>query len=262
MMRALAIMYHDVVERGDYAASGFAGEDAHIYKLGRQDFASHLRAIAAVASGSIAVLAGRRQWSEPPPVFLTFDDGGASACPLVADMLEQHGWKGHFFITTNRIGEAGFLDEVRIRELDARGHVVGSHSHTHPTRMAATRPAEMDREWRVSLDLLAGIVGRPVTVASLPGGYYSRQVGQAAASAGIEVLFTSEPTAAVTAVDGCLVLGRYAVKRGMGPEWPAGFASNQRSFCWRQTALWKAKRLAKALGGEAYVKARKSILER
>jgi hypothetical protein len=120
----------------------------------------------------------------------------------------------------------------------------------------------MDREWRESLDTLSAIVGEAVKVASVPGGYYSRQVGESAAAAGIEVLFTSEPTVTAATLDGCLVLGRYVVKRGMPPEWSAGLAAGRRSFRWRQTALWKAKRIAKSLGGGVYLKLRQAILEK
>jgi hypothetical protein len=63
-------------------------------------------------------------------------------------------------------------------------------------------------------------------------------------------------------VDGCMVVGRYVVQRGMGPEWSAGFAAGSRGFRWKQTALWKAKRLAKSAGGGTYLKLRQAILER
>jgi hypothetical protein len=33
MMRSLAIMYHDVVENGDFASSGFPGEGAHDFTV-------------------------------------------------------------------------------------------------------------------------------------------------------------------------------------------------------------------------------------
>jgi hypothetical protein len=48
----------------------------------------------------------------------------------------------------------------------------------------------------------------------------------------------------------------------MGPEWSAGFAAGSRSRCWRQSALWKAKRVAKFLGGGIYLQLRQAILER
>jgi peptidoglycan/xylan/chitin deacetylase (PgdA/CDA1 family) len=261
-MRSLGIMYHDVVEGGDFASSGFPGEGAHVYKLRREDFDQHLDAIAAaVPANAVSRIAERREWNGTP-VFLTFDDGGSSALHPTADLLDRRGWSGHFFITTGRIGTPGFLDAAAVRELHTRGHVIGSHSATHPTRMAALSRAELDREWRESLARLAEIAGAPIRVASVPGGYYSAEVARSAASAGITVLFTSEPSDRITTVDGCLVIGRYVVQRGMGPEWSAGFASGSGSFRLRQTALWKAKRIAKAAGGSAYLKLRQAILER
>lgn len=261
-MRSLGIMYHDVVEGGDFASSGFPGEGAHVYKLRREDFERHLDAIAAaVPSGAVSRLSTRREWSDAP-VFLTFDDGGISALHPIADLLERRNWRGHFFITTGRIGTPGFLDAAAVGELHARGHVIGSHSATHPTRMAALTRAELDREWRDSLARLSEIAGAAIRVASVPGGYYSPEVARSAVAAGVEVLFTSEPCAETNMVDGCLVVGRYVVQRGMGPEWSAGFASGSRSFRWKQTALWKAKRVAKAAGGSAYLKLRQAILER
>lgn len=243
-MRALSIMYHDVVENGDFSSSGFPGEGAHVYKLRREDFELHLQAI------------GERE------VMLTFDDGGASSLHPIADLLEARGRRGYFFITTNRIGTPGFLSAEQVRELHRRGHYIGSHSASHPTRMAALSRAELDREWRTSLQQLSELLGEPVTLASVPGGYYSREVARSAAAAGIAKLFTSEPTAQVTRVDDCLIFGRYAVQRGMSPECSRGFAAGSPSYCWRQTLLWKAKRIAKSLGGSAYLRAREAILEK
>jgi peptidoglycan/xylan/chitin deacetylase (PgdA/CDA1 family) len=248
-MRTLAIMYHDVVEDAAYESSGFPGEGANIYKLRREDFAHQLEAIrAAVPAGAISVIRRRSDIGSSRPLFLTFDDGGASFHTPIAGMLEQVGWRGHFFITTNRIGTSGFLDAAQVRDLDRRGHVVGSHSHSHPTRMAALTAEQMESEWRQSVRCLEDILRKPVQVASVPGGYYSRLVGRTAAAAGIEVLFNSEPTAAARVTDGCLVLGRYVVKRGMGPEWAAGFAAGRIGPRWKQAALWKAKQAAKSLG--------------
>ena len=245
-MQARAIMYHDVVEDDDFESSGFSGEGAHVYKLRRQDFERHLDAIASATT----------------TVLLTFDDGGVSSLHPIADLLENHGWRGHFFITTDRIGTPGFLSEAQLRELHRRGHTVGSHSRSHPTRMAALTRTALDGEWRESLARLSDVLGDAVKVASVPGGYYSREVAESAAAAGVEALFTSEPTARVEMVNGCRVLGRYVVQRGMAPGWSAGFAAGSRAYCWRQSALWKAKRVAKSLGGDRYLQLRQAILER
>src|SRR5436853_3790191 len=111
-MRAHSIMYHDVVENGDFASSGFPGEGANVYKVRREDFERHLSAIGAVASGVTTV----RDLAGASPVLLTFDDGGASFHHPIADLLEAHGWRGHFFITTGRIGTPGFLANADIRD--------------------------------------------------------------------------------------------------------------------------------------------------
>jgi peptidoglycan/xylan/chitin deacetylase (PgdA/CDA1 family) len=260
-MRAFSLMYHDVVEPGDYDASGFPGEGAHIYKLDRPEFARHLEAIKN-AIGSKPVQAVARQWGSSTPVYLTFDDGGASAHDPIAGMLEERNWRGHFFITTSRIGQRGFVDAAAVRDLDRRGHVIGSHSSTHPPRMSHIGRSQMLREWKDSTAALADLLAHPVTIASVPGGFYSRAVAETAAEAGIEVLFTSEPTAAVGIVENCLVLGRYVVQRGMLPACSAGFAAGALMPRFKQALLWKSKKAAKALGGTMYLRLREALLRR
>jgi peptidoglycan/xylan/chitin deacetylase (PgdA/CDA1 family) len=247
-LRALSIMYHDVVESGNYSASGFTDAGADLYKLDRTEFARHLEAIRTAI--------GDRE------VSLTFDDGGVSAYETVASMLEQYSWRGHFLITTDWIGRPAFLNADQIRELDRRGHVVGSHSCSHPMRIARLSGDQIFGEWKRSTERLAEIVGHPVKVASVPGGYYSRKVAEGAAQAGIETLFTSEPTAHVQVVGGCRVMGRYVVRRGMGPEWSAGFAAGKVAPRLRQALFWKAKRVAKALGGGLYLRVREAMLKK
>ena len=241
-------MYHDVVENGNYSASGFPGPGADRYKLDRLEFARHLQAI--------------REAIRNQPVLLTFDDGGVSAHERIAGMLEEFGWRGHFFVTTDFLGLPGFLDVEQVRDLDRRGHVVGSHSASHPARMSQIPWERMVSEWRDSREYLAKIVGHPVEFASVPGGFYSRKVARAAAQAGIRTLFTSEPTASEHIVDGCRVLGRYVVQRGMGPEWSAGFAAGRVLPRFRQALLWKTKQAAKVVSGGLYLRAREAILKK
>jgi len=262
MIQALAIMYHDVVENGEFESSGFPGEGANVYKLRREDFERHLDAIqAAVPKGAIATISPEQQ-AIRPEVYLTFDDGGASAFHPIGGLLEARGWRGHFFITTDCIGKPGFLSADQIRDLYLRGHAIGSHSHTHPVRMAALSRTELDEEWRRSRGILSDILRVDVNLASVPGGYYSLEVGKSAEAARIQALFTSEPTMEVDVLSGCLVIGRYVIQRGMGPEWSAGFAARRRQFRWRQTLLWKAKHVAKRLGGAGYLKVRQAMLEK
>jgi len=156
-------------------------------------------------------------------LLLTFDDGGKSAL-TVGDELARRGWRGHFFIVTGRIGDATFLDAAGIRYLRRCGHLIGSHSHTHPNIFREQTLAQMIAEWRTSCDRLADVLGEPCTVASVPGGDISPTVLESAAAAGLQYLFTSEPSLVPQLVEGCRVLGRYHVKLGTTPERIAALA--------------------------------------
>jgi peptidoglycan/xylan/chitin deacetylase (PgdA/CDA1 family) len=150
-------------------------------------------------------------------LLLTFDDGGKSALH-VADELSRRGWVGHFFIITARIGNRTFLDAEEIRYLHSCGHLVGSHSHSHPNIFRELSPAEMAAEWRTSSSLLSDLLGAPCEAASVPGGEISRAVLEAAAVAGYRFLFTVEPEVRTRTVNGCRILGRYLVKAATPPE--------------------------------------------
>src|ERR1700674_4443660 len=100
MKQAFALMYHDLVPRGGCHTSGIPGADADLYKLDQDDFIGHLEAIRALGADRVKTCL---EAVPSTPVYLTFDDGGASA-PWTADELERKGWRGHFFITTDWIG--------------------------------------------------------------------------------------------------------------------------------------------------------------
>ena len=248
------------------------------------EFTEHLAAIARVAPGKTlcaedllprqgnaprgTALQSRPDGSGEPSyvngvgLLLTFDDGGTSALAPTADLLEKHGWRGHFFMTTDYVGTPGFLSAAQLRDLHARGHVIGSHSCSHPARMALCSREQLLREWRQSREVLAEILGVPVTVASVPGGYYSRAVAEAANEAGIRVLFNSEPTTRLAMVGDCLVVGRYTVYRGMSARAAAALAAGRRLPRWRQAFWWNVKKAAKAVGGRTYLALRERLLRR
>jgi peptidoglycan/xylan/chitin deacetylase (PgdA/CDA1 family) len=224
-----ALIYHDVAPAGLQDSYGFPGPVAARYKLDPSQFEAHLDAIAAtgVSVGSF----GAR-----PDAALTFDDGGASAL-TAADALDRRGWRGHFFITTGRIGTPGFLTADQVRELAGRGHEIGSHSHSHPTYMGALSASQLASEWRSSRDVLADVLGRPPNSAAVPGGFLSAAVIGQAAAAGYELLLTSQPTARARRHDGMLVHGRFTIWGATSPSRAAAYA---RGDLRARTALWLA----------------------
>jgi peptidoglycan/xylan/chitin deacetylase (PgdA/CDA1 family) len=205
--------YHDVTDRPQ--ESGLQRPGAAPYTLGVAPFRQHLDAIAGGPLRPERVTAidltapGRH-------LLLTFDDGGKSALHT-ADELSRRGWSGHFFIITGRIGERTFLDAAGIRYLRRCGHVIGSHSHTHPDIFREQTKAQMVAEWRTSRDRLADLLGEPCTVASVPGGDISPLVLESAGAAGLSFLFTSEPRLAPRSVGGCWIMGRFCPKATTPP---------------------------------------------
>jgi peptidoglycan/xylan/chitin deacetylase (PgdA/CDA1 family) len=206
--QAAGLMYHEVTD--DPSDSGYQRPGARPYALPRSTFSAHL---AAVAAGPCApedvrdidfTQSGRH-------LLLTFDDGGRSA-RMVADELSLHGWRGHFFIVTGRIGERTFLRPSDIIAIRSAGHIIGSHSHTHPDIFRDLSHERMRLEWRVSRDILTALLGELCVTASVPGGDSSPDVLQAASDCGFRYLFTSEPLLRPYLVDRCWILGRLAVK--------------------------------------------------
>jgi len=260
-MRAICLLYHDVIEENDWNSSGFTGPGTSKYKLSRHEFEAHVASIAKLRHEPPKLAHELTTASDGAvPFLLTFDDGGESAVTAVAGILKRLGWSGHFFVTAGQIGKKGFLNAEQIRSLRSEGHVVGSHSFSHPIRMSHCSEEELLTEWTSSIKILSDILNEQVDTASVPGGYYSTRVGEAAAEAGIRVLFNSEPTTALHNVLGCLVVGRYNISRGMPPGVSGDLVSGRSQERSRQWLYWNFKKLAKKFAGRPYLAARQWLL--
>ena len=239
-----ALIYHDIAELSEVERVGFPGLAAARYKLEPRQFEAHLDAIA-TAGVQVGLL------SERPHASLTFDDGGASALSA-AEALERRGWRGHFFVTTGRIGTPGFMSADEVAELARRGHEIGSHSDSHPTYIGSLPRPELAREWTVSREILTGILGRPPTTAAAPGGFVSPPVIEEAARAGYELLMTSEPAHRPARHDGMLVHGRYTVWSTTSAARAAAYARGEvgaRAGLW---LAWQAKNVPKRISPRVY----------
>ena len=259
-MKAVSILYHDVVSGGNWDSSGFLGPGTARYKLDRAEFAKHLAAIAQARDAHPTLATDLSKSPEEFPFLLTFDDGGESAYTCIADLLEKYGWKGHFLVTAGYIGTNGFLTAEQIGCLRKTGHVIGSHSFSHPEKMSDLSREALVEEWSRSVKLLSDIIGEPVSTASVPRGYYSKRVAQAAAIAGIGVLFNSEPTTKVHLVNGCHVLGRFTLFQGMAPFVSGELVSERSSARQKQWLYWNFKKLFKFVGGGLYLRVREHLL--
>ncbi|MEZ4417535.1 MAG: polysaccharide deacetylase family protein [Gemmatimonadota bacterium] len=252
-MKLTTLLYHDVVQPGEQASSGFVSPAADAYKIEAPVFLRHLAAIAETGCGPALGVVDALRASTTDPWLFTVDDGGVTSATEIAPALERRGWVGHFFITTGQIGAAGFVSERQLRELDRAGHVVGSHTESHPARMSRVPYPRLVEEWTRSREALERVLEKSVVVASVPGGHYSRTVARAAFEAGYRILFTSEPQRRVEQVEGCTVLGRFCVKRGTPDDEVVGLVEGRGSHRRRHWVQWNTKKVAKVVGGPLYL---------
>jgi peptidoglycan/xylan/chitin deacetylase (PgdA/CDA1 family) len=254
-----ALLYHDV----DHAttASGFPGQDADLYKITVDRFRDHLQALLK----STPIVSCPADLSSPRPdgtVILSFDDGGVSAHTTIAPILEQLGIRGAFFIVTEKIGMPGFMTRGQILDLHQRGHVIGSHSHTHPMRFASLGEDRILQEWRRSREILEEVTGAQVLTASVPGGFYSSAVARLAEQAGYQILYNSEPCAQACYVGKILVIGRFIVQRQTSAREVVDLAFGLGFARWKQGIFWNVKKVPKAIGGPLWIAFRKRVLNR
>lgn len=76
-------------------------------------------------------------------------------------------------VRLSELARGVWMDDGCLCELDRLGHVIGLHSHTHPTRLADLNRSAQQREYRANQTYLAHLLGRAPTVVSHPCNSYN-----------------------------------------------------------------------------------------
>ena len=237
-MKLVSLMYHDIVTT----------RPSRRYSFSVPEFREHLAAIKKTVGGAPAVPDAARDMSG---FALTFDDGHPGWLHA-AEALQELQWKASFFVVTGWIGKAGVLERSDIKRLAGMGHVIGSHTVDHPHQLSHRDEPFIRDQWSRSKAVLEDILGRPVTSAAVPGGFYSAKVGRAAAESGLKHLFTSEPVATSWDVGGCRILGRFALTSGMSSHRVARIAAGTRTEHALHYLGWNLKKAVKSVAPGLY----------
>lgn len=255
MKSLINLLFHDVYQHTTNE-SGFSGAGADRYKLPIAGFRAQLSSVRAVRGDKPVLINSLPEYgSGLLPFAISVDDGGISYHSIIAPLLAEHGWLGHCLITTGHIGQPGFLHKQHIRELHAAGHLIGSHSVNHPAVFSNLSWDQLIMEWEQSKQTLEDIIGERITVGSVPGGSYSRNVAMAARAAGLEILMTSEPQTSEQDVDGCHVSGRFTLRRNSPPDLAGKLVRLKRGRRNQQWLAWNSKKLLKRALGAGYTRA-------
>lgn len=196
----IVLMYHDVYHH-DPHESGFCRERDFLYKMEAQEFEKQVRTITDYL---------KKKHLAKESVLFTFDDGGSSFYTIIAPVLEKYGFKGVFFVSTNFIGNNTFLTAEQIEELSKRGHIIGSHAHTHE-HLYTLSDNQIYNEWKNSIEILSKIIGKDVEYASIPNGDVSKKVLGNMNHLGITNIFTSVPTTSIRSFKHSNIIGRFVV---------------------------------------------------
>lgn len=112
-------------------------------------------------------------------VFITFDDGSADQYQA-AEILDKHGIKAAFFICPQDIEKEDFIASrpksqlkpmswQEIKDLHKRGHVISSHSMSHPV-LAKLQPTGVYKELQKSKEILEEKLNSKVDFFAYPYG--------------------------------------------------------------------------------------------
>lgn len=246
-MNQVVLMYHDVY-KSDPAESGFRRERDYPYKVSLEVFERQVK--------SIHDYCQKNNLPKDSVVF-TFDDGGCSFFRLIPDILEKYGYVGHFYVTTKYIDTNGFMTSDEIKALELRGHIVGSHAHTHEHLYKLT-PDQVKDEWSQSVSILSKILSRPVIEASIPNGDTSDIVLHYCQESGLKEIYSSRPTTKLSKYKDMQLHGRYVVLCDTTDEYLLSIIGS--SFTrQRITMKWAVIYCVKKILGERYVQLKNII---
>jgi len=100
-----------------------------------------------------------------------------------------------FDIDVKEVTAGLFMGEQQIRDLHDKGHVIGLHSHSHPTRLQNLNHQEQFNEYKQNYNILADITGGKPRVMSHPCNSYNNDTLKVLHDLGIKTGFRSNMAA-------------------------------------------------------------------
>ena len=184
-------------------------------------------------------------------IVISFDDGEESVYRVAFPLMEERGFKGELYITTDWIGKEQYLRREMIKELKENGWSIGSHGKSH--RFLRVLPEkEIEKELKDSKSFLEDIIGEEVKKLSLPGGRGDKRVIELAKTIGYEYILNSIPGINIEPLNKESIK-RVAIKRGLPSAYFLLIINFCRPFFYTLDLYYNLKEgLKRVLGDERY----------
>ncbi len=130
---------------------------------------------------------------------ITIDDGGVGNYNFIMSILDRYQLKAIFFIPTKFINvnnkfSSNYMNPEQIKTLIENGHLIGSHSHSHPVNFAHLSDEEVEFEWKESKQILENICNIKIENCSIPEGIILKKHFDILEKLGYKRVYTSKPT--------------------------------------------------------------------
>lgn len=189
MSSLVVLMYHALYENDHEFALLDDAERPYAVSL-----AGFRRQMALLADAGISVLdpaAMPTGIPEPGSVLITFDDGHSSNVTHALPVLDQHGYRAAFFVTSDFVGKrSGFCTWSQVRDLVKGNMLVGAHGKTHRFFDDLSHE-EASLEFHQSRDRIEQEIGSQVIQMSFPGGRFRKDQLSLGVQAGFELFHSS-----------------------------------------------------------------------
>lgn len=159
----VCLMYHDILPE-----VGRRGGGPERFTATTSSFEAMLDTIAAEGYRG-CTLTEALERPEERRVAITFDDGNIGQFEHGARLLKEREMTATFFVTTDWVGQPGFVSWDGLRAWKGAGMSIQSHTKSHPHLSTVTR-ARLSDELVASKAVLDEELEQNTTVLALPGG--------------------------------------------------------------------------------------------
>jgi peptidoglycan/xylan/chitin deacetylase (PgdA/CDA1 family) len=126
------------------------------------------------------------------PVVITLDDGYDDNYTNAYDVLKELGLKATVFAITSTTDVSGdYLTSKQLKEMDANGMSIESHTVNHPKLNELSYEKQLE-ELKQSKDYLEKLLGREVKYIAYPYGNFNNDTLKAAKELGYKMAFTTK----------------------------------------------------------------------